>query len=83
MARPQRQGADSNWVGTARVFCHLTFSFVGHMSPVKGRTVWCVPWVPRQNDDDKDFEKHLRRWIRLRGHWLGYDAYARACMVDA
>ncbi|CAK9012407.1 unnamed protein product [Durusdinium trenchii] len=34
-----------------------------------------------KNDDDKDFEKHLRRWIRLRGHWLGYDAYARACMV--
>ncbi|CAJ1457633.1 unnamed protein product [Effrenium voratum] len=34
-----------------------------------------------KNDDDKDFEKHLREWIWKRGHWLSYDAYARSCMV--
>ncbi|CAL1132653.1 unnamed protein product [Cladocopium goreaui] len=34
-----------------------------------------------KDDDDTDFEKHLRRWICMRGHWLSYDAYSRACMV--
>ena len=34
-----------------------------------------------QDDDDQDFERHLRKWICTRGHWLSYDAYSRACMV--
>ena len=37
----------------------------------------------QEDDDDTDFEKHLRRWICMRGHWLSYDAYSRACMVVA
>jgi len=36
---------------------------------------------PTKDDSDADFEKHLRRWICMRGHWLSYDAYSRACMV--
>ncbi|CAE7379943.1 unnamed protein product [Symbiodinium microadriaticum] len=34
-----------------------------------------------KDDDDQDFEKHLRRWLYERGQWLSADAYARACMV--